>query len=55
MLVGGKPTEPFNIRLMPRETGNPAGIEAIKELSYLKYGKERALLEADIMSKYKTK
>lgn len=53
MLVNGRPAEPFNLRLMPRETGNRTQIDAIKELSYLKYGKEKALVEADIMSKYK--
>ncbi len=55
MLVNGRPAEPFNLRLMPRETGNPATVEAIKELSYLKYGSNREEVEAAIMAKYKTK
>jgi len=55
MLVNGRPAEPFNMKLMPREAGNPAGIEAIKELSYLKYGGNREEIEVAILAKYKIK
>ncbi len=52
MLVGGRPAEPFDIRLMPRQTGDPSKIPAIKELSSLKYGRNKEEVEAAIMAKY---
>ncbi len=53
MLANGKPVKPFNIETMIPPKGNKDIIESIKELSYLKYGKERSLVEEEIMSKYK--
>jgi len=55
MLVNGRPADPFNMKLMPRETGNPAGIEAIKESFYLKHGSNREEVEVVTMTKYKLK
>ncbi|MCX6718971.1 MAG: hypothetical protein NTZ38_01175, partial [Candidatus Taylorbacteria bacterium] len=52
MLAHGAPVKPFNIKTMPPATGNKAVIEALKELSYLKYGKDRARVEEDVMRKY---
>ena len=54
MLVNGRPVEPFDIRLMPRKTGEQTNIEALKELSYLKYGKKREEVEVAIMDKYQS-
>ncbi len=53
LLVHGKPSKPFNIRASnpPAETG--IDIESIKQLSYLKYGRKREEVEAEIMEKYK--
>jgi hypothetical protein len=53
MLSHGKPTKPFNIRMMPQQTGNPAIVENLKELSYLTYGQDRDVVEEGIMEKYK--
>jgi hypothetical protein len=53
MLSHGKPTKPFNIRMMPQQTGNPAIVENLKELSYLIYGQDRDIVEEGIMEKYK--
>jgi hypothetical protein len=52
MLVRGQPTKPFNIRTLPPEKGNPELVEGLKELSYLKYGRDREEIEAEIMAKY---
>jgi TraM recognition site of TraD and TraG len=53
MLSHGKPTKPFNIRMMPQEKGNPAIVDNLKELSYLTYGQDREFVESAIMEKYK--
>ncbi|MCA9352879.1 TraM recognition domain-containing protein, partial [Patescibacteria group bacterium] len=56
MIAHGKPLAPFNIETLPlAEVGvtNPSGIaEKIKQLSYLKYGKDRREVEADILRRY---
>jgi hypothetical protein len=53
MLSHGKPTKPFNIRMMPQQKGNPAIVENLKQLSYLTYGQDREAVEEGIMLKYK--
>lgn len=56
MIAHGKPLTPFNIETMPLDSigkkNPPAVAEKIKQLSYLKYGKPRAEVEADIMRRY---
>ncbi|HNW71508.1 MAG TPA: type IV secretion system DNA-binding domain-containing protein [Candidatus Paceibacterota bacterium] len=52
MLVKGQPTKPFNIYTLPPEKGNPEIVESLKELSYLKYGRDREEIESEIMHKY---
>ncbi|MCD5389778.1 MAG: TraM recognition domain-containing protein [Candidatus Pacebacteria bacterium] len=56
MIGYGKPLQPFNISTLPLEffaKKNPAGVsEKIKQLSYHKYGKPRAEVEANIMRRY---
>lgn len=54
ILVNGRPAEPFDIRLMPREAGDVSQVEQIKELSSLTYGRDRGEVEAAVMGKYKT-
>lgn len=54
MLVKGQPTKPFNINTLPPEKGNPDIVDSLKELSYLKYGREREEVEQEIMGRYKT-
>lgn len=53
MLSGGQPVKPFNIATLPPAEGNPGVVEKIKELSYLKYGRPRDEVEAEIMAKYR--
>lgn len=52
MLVRGQPTKPFNIATVAPEKGNTAIVDDIKELSYLKYGRDREEVEAEIMGRY---
>ena len=52
MLVNGQPTKPFNITTLAPERGNPEIVDSLKELSYLKYGRDREEVEAEIMARY---
>jgi hypothetical protein len=53
ILVNGRPVKPFNIETLPPPQGEHDNIDNLKELSYLKFGKERMIVEAAIMEKYK--
>ncbi len=53
ILAHGKPVKPFNIQTLPTPKGNPKNIDKLKELSYLKFGRDRVDVEEDIMVKYK--
>jgi hypothetical protein len=53
MLANGRPVKPFNIETLPPPQGNKGIVEDIKQLSYLRYGRERTLVEAEIMDKYR--
>ncbi len=53
MLSGGKPVRPFNIEFTWPDKGTPEVADSLKELSYLKYGQDRTLVEDLIMEKYK--
>ncbi len=52
MLVKGQPTKPFNLSTLAPEKGNPEIVDALKELSYLKYGRDREEIEEEIMARY---
>lgn len=52
MLANGQPVKPFNIKTLAPEAGNTAIVDDIKELSYLKYGRDREEVEAEIMGRY---
>lgn len=56
MLVDGRPAQAFNMNTIfdgyaPK--GNPEQIEAVKQLSYLKYGRDRAEIEEEILNKFR--
>ena len=53
MLVNGRPAKAFNIKTLPPPQGNPAIVDALKQLSYLSYGGNREEVEARILKKYK--
>ncbi|MFA4975427.1 MAG: TraM recognition domain-containing protein [Candidatus Paceibacterota bacterium] len=52
MLVKGQPTKPFNITTLAPEKGNPDIVDNLKQLSYMKFGRDREEVEAEIMSRY---
>ncbi len=52
MLSHGKPTKPFNVRIMPQAKGNMNIVESLKELSYLKYGKDKDSVIEEIDAKF---
>ena len=52
MLVNGQPTRPFNMATLPPERGNPELVDDLKQLSYMKYGRDREEVEGEIMAKY---
>ncbi|MEJ0002019.1 MAG: hypothetical protein WDN09_02465 [bacterium] len=52
MLVRGQPSKPFNIKTMAPEAGNAAIVDDLKQLSYMKYGRDRDEVEAEIMARY---
>ncbi len=53
MLVDGTPVKPFNIATNPPPQGNKEIVEKIKELSYMKFGRDRAEVEEEIMKRYR--
>ena len=55
MLVGGVPVKAFNSVTPYPPKGNPEIVEKIKELSYLKYGRPREEVEAEIMVRYQAR
>jgi hypothetical protein len=54
MLVKGQPVKPFNLKTIAPEVGNPNIVDSLKELSYVKFGRDRAEVEAEIMARYST-
>jgi hypothetical protein len=54
MLVNGQPVKPFNIHTLAPEKGNMEIVDSLKELSYAKFGRDRAEVEAEIMARFDT-
>ena len=54
MLANGAPIKPFNIATFAPPVGTPGIAGKIKELSYLKFGRDRAEVEEEIMARYKS-
>ncbi|MBC7982051.1 type IV secretory system conjugative DNA transfer family protein [Candidatus Parcubacteria bacterium] len=52
MLSHGKPTKPFNIRVDHTPRGNMDVVESLKELSYLKYGKDKDMITEEVDAKF---
>ncbi|MEK7123886.1 MAG: DUF87 domain-containing protein, partial [Patescibacteria group bacterium] len=53
MLINDKTSAPFNFQTLPPQKVNPEMAKAVRELSRLKYGKDRKIVEAEIMERYK--
>ena len=54
LLVNGKPAKPFNIEISFPPKGNTAMLEKLKELSYMKYGRDKREVEEMILKKYRS-
>jgi tRNA isopentenyl-2-thiomethyl-A-37 hydroxylase MiaE len=53
ILADGEPIKPFTVRALPPTEGNPGQVEKLKQLSYLKYGRPREEVEAEVSEKLK--
>ena len=52
MLVNGKPSKAFNMKMDYAPQGDPAKAAALKELSYMKFGRDRTDVEEEIRQKF---
>lgn len=52
-LVNGKPVDPFDFRLLPPRVADASFVEAVKEASFQKYGRDRDEIQLEIDNKYK--
>ena len=52
LLVNGVPARPFTIQTVKPAESDSSKVPALKELSYLTYGKDREEIEADIRARY---
>ncbi len=50
LLIGGKPAVPFNIETLPFKSGSLEQVAQMQELSYLRYGRPRDEVEAEVAS-----
>ncbi|MBP9852249.1 MAG: TraM recognition domain-containing protein [Candidatus Pacebacteria bacterium] len=55
MLVRGMPVKPFSMATLAPDPGVPDIVDKLKELSYLKYGEDRATVDDAIMRRYTSK
>ncbi len=54
LIINNQTSTPFNIATYPPEKGFPEVAQAIKELARLKYGRDKAVVEQEIATRYKT-
>jgi hypothetical protein len=52
ILINGKPVSPFNIEMFPPPAGRTEIVEQMKNLSYLKFGRDRKFVDDAIMKRY---
>jgi hypothetical protein len=52
LLIHGRPEKPFNIETLPPAKGDLAVAEELKALSYERFGRDRAEVEAEVMRRY---
>jgi len=53
LLIEGKASKPFNMASYPPRRGNPELAAAIKQLSRLKYGRDKTIVENEILDRTK--
>lgn len=54
LLVNNKPTRPFTMRTIPPAKGNVEKAKLLKEMSRLKYGKSKILIDQEIQERIKS-
>ena len=52
MLIRGQPAKPFSVEVPQNKRGDRAMLEKIKEVSRMKYGRDRADVEAEMRRRY---
>ncbi|MDP3726198.1 MAG: type IV secretion system DNA-binding domain-containing protein [bacterium] len=52
LLINGRPAQPFNIEISFFPRADVAKVAQLKELSYMKYGRPREEVEAEVKKKY---
>jgi hypothetical protein len=52
LLANGKPTPPFSMETIAFHPGDLMNIDALKQLSYQRYGRDRESIEAELRDKY---
>ncbi len=53
LLIDNAPSRPFTVKMPPPEKGDAQMAEAVKQLSRLKYGRDRAIVNEEIMERTK--
>lgn len=54
ILIGGQPAKPFNIKTLPPQSGSAEVSGVVKEISRLKYGRNRKSVEEDIFRRLRS-
>ncbi len=55
LLINGQPSRPFNIRALPPPKTDHAVLDELKNMSYMKYGRPREEIEAEIQAAFEKK
>lgn len=54
LMINNETSQPFNLMTEPPEQGNLENARAIKELSRLKYGREKSLVDKEVAERWKS-
>ncbi|OGZ15797.1 MAG: hypothetical protein A3J08_00110 [Candidatus Lloydbacteria bacterium RIFCSPLOWO2_02_FULL_51_11] len=54
LLANGRPMKPTSLVLIPPEKGDTEGVAALRDQSYMKYGRSRTEVEEEIRNRYTT-
>lgn len=52
LLANNKPAPPFTLETLPFHSGDPANVDALRHMSYQRFGRARDAVEAEIREKY---
>ena len=52
LLAGGKPVTPFSMETLAYRSGDPVNRDALKQMSYERFGRARDAVEGEIQTKY---